>query len=342
MAATPCSHPSDKTPAVNVDLEPDSNELFVTVLGLETQKDRLPTTTWLMIYKICPIDPSPKFIMVGQLDSKLFGATGASFFDVSRLIVVFNSRRAIWLWYVCQNTLAWWEEGTRIYKMWTSEDGHLVVIPGRTWQGGSIDRASILELPQPLDFSIGSPHCVKIERPLIRTISWKRPQHGDNDPKYRFIDSLASPHMTSTSTFDSLAYFQDMRDGELFRAFAIVRYSLIPSEESSIGLTLNTVHETIFEGAMKILFIQGIRHREIVTHMEDIRLLYYQRGLDEITIHISSISPDPRPNVEQHKQLCTIPVLRQWGATHLFSPETGRACIGEKDGFSIVDFGCNI
>ncbi|KAH8836117.1 hypothetical protein DL96DRAFT_1703049 [Flagelloscypha sp. PMI_526] len=100
MAATPCSHPSDKTPAVNVDFEPDSNELFVTVLGLEMQEDKRPTTTWRMIYKICPIDPSPKFITVGQLDSKLFGATGASFFDVSRLIVVFNSRRAIWLWFV--------------------------------------------------------------------------------------------------------------------------------------------------------------------------------------------------------------------------------------------------
>ncbi|KAH8836118.1 hypothetical protein DL96DRAFT_109007 [Flagelloscypha sp. PMI_526] len=270
MAATTCTLPPRKKPSVDVNFEPDSDELFVTVSGL-WREDGFPTT-WRTIYRICPVDPSPKFIIVGQLDSKLFEATSVSFFDTSRLIVAFAYGRTIWLWYVCQNTLVWWDEGTRIYKMWTSENGHLVVIPGPTWQGGSIDRVSILELPQPLDSSIGSPHCVKIERPLIRTISWKRPHQGDNDPKYRFIDSLASPHMTSIPTFDSLAYFRDMRDGELFRAFAIVRYSLIPSEESSIGLSLNIVHETIFEGAMKILFIQGLRHREVVTHMDDIRL----------------------------------------------------------------------
>ncbi|KAH8831622.1 hypothetical protein DL96DRAFT_840694 [Flagelloscypha sp. PMI_526] len=351
MATTACPLNSEKASSVHVDFEPDSNEIFVTVAGFQDLPP--PTLTWCTVYKICPLDHCPAFSTVGKLDSNLFKGSGTIFFDPARLIVIFSVDKALWLWYISQNTLVWWTEGAWVCKMWIASNGSLIVIPSPTWYNGTIADGSVLELPKPLDsHSIDSPHCVRIQRPIIHTFSWRRPRVGRDDPTYAFIDRpLATPQMASTSTFDSVAYVNGMRAGEPFNAFAIARYNLVPFDESSGSLSLNNVHESLFNGSMKIPFEHGGRLKDISMHLEEIRLVYSQRSIFQkggdvtktkmgITLHISSVSQDPRPNVEQYKPLCSVLGVGQYGrSTFLFSPETGRACIGREGGLCVIDFG---
>ncbi|KAH8836125.1 hypothetical protein DL96DRAFT_109195 [Flagelloscypha sp. PMI_526] len=363
LASTPCSLPSEKTPFIEVTFEPGSAELFITIGGYGREGGH-PKTTWRTIYTICPLDHSPTFNVMGQLNSELFGAAGVSFFDIPRSIVAFGTAHMneeglggdIWLWYIAQNALVWWTEGAQTCKMWVAGNGNLVVIPSPGWYGGAIDCGYILAVPRPPDFHPNfPPHCVKIFRPLLQKFSWNGPNAGVNDSTYLFNDRpLASLQMISTSTFDSVAYVHGKRGGEPFNALAVIRYNLRPSDNSSGDLTLHTVHETLFEGSMDIPFKHGYRNKDIGTHMEGFRLLCYEnlefhhrerfsQKVASIIVHISSVSLDSRPYVEQHKLLRSIPGVGQYShIISLFSLETGRVCVGKEGGLSIVDFGCAI
>ncbi|KAH8836128.1 hypothetical protein DL96DRAFT_109045 [Flagelloscypha sp. PMI_526] len=122
IARASCALPSKKSPFIEVDFEPGSTELFVTVGGYGREGGH-PKTTWRTIYKICPLDHTPTFIIIGQLNSEIFGAAGAAFFDIPRAIVAFGTVYMneeglggdIWLWYITQNVLVWWTEGAQTY-----------------------------------------------------------------------------------------------------------------------------------------------------------------------------------------------------------------------------------
>ncbi|KAH8828782.1 hypothetical protein DL96DRAFT_1814115 [Flagelloscypha sp. PMI_526] len=325
VAQIQCDIPKRQKPWLHT--ETKGEDIFVAVMNSRGQG------TWIVIYKINPSQPLPKFERFATLKTKLFSHAVYNFEPAKMVILFFGSQsdmfdtQDIWIWDIKADTLINWSgEPGMIDSIYFTADR--IVLLGMPQGSDKISfEARVYALPQlPSETLPQEVHTVP--NPFLHTIDLRKDLSNLDDLiQLRTPDSWESA-VDMSFAFDIIAYFEGYEDA---CHCTILRKTLRPCEDSSSILEVITEHQAVYEGDMYIPPSADFTVCDLFH--DDLRMIdWLETATDDssdntmstrIVCHLSSLIGD------DSQEICkSLYTHRQADGDfeHAFSARTGRLC----------------
>ncbi|KAH8804164.1 hypothetical protein DL96DRAFT_1686383 [Flagelloscypha sp. PMI_526] len=331
--------------SAQMDADFNGIELYIRVAAART------VGVWCAIYRINPLDESPKFTLLGLLDTNLF--TPFSFhFDPYEMVVVYSTAIEnggnMWIWDLSTNSLATWPGGGQSVNRIYITEGHALLI-SRPQSNQLMLQGDIHVLPK-VPQSSSHRHPQQLPSPFVHSITWE-----DDFPNFTSQDgSIASPEWwearKSQFPFELICRRQtDASDPDSVYC-EIVHKVLQKSISEPSRFEAVTRHRGRYEGNM---FIPPNILSIAILLPDDVRIMYWlaRRNLPPVDdsnfqhlyVHVTSLAE--KKEYESNGIDMCLPLWTHWNDQHMFwrwfgfSPAMGRYCCVDGGNVFIYDYG---
>ncbi|KAH8804117.1 hypothetical protein DL96DRAFT_728791 [Flagelloscypha sp. PMI_526] len=339
MGAVACEYVPDRVLAkveceiglkrgLRMDVEFNGDELYIQ-LGASSNLG-----VWCTLYKINPLEQSPRLTLIGVLDTKLFTPVSSRFDPYGMVVLYSTSSKTggnMWLWDLSTKSLATWSSGGKTaISIYTMEGCALLI--SRAAPDQVPVQGDIFALPKFSQLS-SSQQPQQLPTSLIHSVNWAEDFSGWTAEESLVVSPSRLKPRETDFPFDLIGWRQDLHK----------------SLSDPSQLEVVTSHQGLYTGNMVIPVIGDFT---AVYLPDEVRIMYWIRRpqgekggvtkFQHLYVHITSLAEEHQGG-SSSVDMCA-PLWTQWTWQDMawglfgFCAATGRLCIVDEEDMRVIDY----